>query len=150
MSQDTELNDPNLSTLKECSSFETEQLKALAMMKDNLPDYIVESFIEAGFDTLDVIAEIDTENTNFTLEEIEQFITREFMQDVRFQHSVSVTGHFKFLPGHQRQVNNFIKKVKEEVANNTMQQFACIIQLNYICLKSIHLFKCLVSNIIFQ
>ena len=35
-SQDTELNGPNLSTTKECSSFETEQLKALAMMKDNL------------------------------------------------------------------------------------------------------------------
>ena len=78
-SQDTELNGPNLSTTKECSSLETEQLKALAMMKDNLPDYIVESFIEAGFDTLDVIAEIDTENTNSTLEEIEQFITREFI-----------------------------------------------------------------------
>lgn len=69
-SQDTEFNGPNLSTTKECSSFETEQLKALAMMKDNLPDCIVESFIEAGFDTLDVIAEIDTENTNSTLEEM--------------------------------------------------------------------------------
>ena len=151
-SQDTELNGPNLSTSKECSSFETEQLKALAMMKDILPDYIVESFIEAGFDILDVIAEIDTENTNFTLEEIEQFITREFMQDACFQRgvSVTVTGHFKFLPGHRRQVNNFIKKVKEEVANHTMQKFVCIIQLNYIRLKSIHLFKCLVSNIIFQ
>ena len=42
------------------------------MMKDILPDYNVESFIEADFVTLDVIAEIDTENTNFTLEEIEQ------------------------------------------------------------------------------
>ena len=120
-SQDTELNGPNLSTTKECSSFETEQLKALAMMKDNLPDYIVESFIEAGFDTLDVIAEIDTENTNSTLVEIEQFITREFKEDVRFQCGISVTGHFKFLPGHRRQVNNFIKKVKEEVANKKMK-----------------------------
>ena len=54
------------------------------------------------------------------------------MRDVRFQHGVSVTGHSKFLPGHQRQVNNFIKKVKEEVANNTMQQFVSIIQLNYV------------------
>ena len=62
-SQDTELNAPNLSTTKECSSFETEQLKALAMMKDILPDYNDESFIEAGFVTLNVIAEIDTENT---------------------------------------------------------------------------------------
>ena len=53
------------------------------------------------------------------------------MQDVCFQRGVSVTGHFKFLPGHRRQVNNLIKKVKEEVANNTMQQFVCIIQLNY-------------------
>ena len=91
------------------------------MMKDNLPDYIVESFIEAGFDILDVIAEIDTENTNSTLEEIEQFITREFKEDVRFQRGISVTGHFKFLPGHRIQVNNFIKKVKEEVANKKMK-----------------------------
>ena len=117
-SQDTELNGPNLSTMKECSSFKTEQLKALAMMKDNLPGYIVESFIEAGFDTLDVTAEIDTENTISTLEEIEQFITREFKENVRFQLGISVTGYFKFLPGHRRQVNNFIK---EEVANKKMK-----------------------------
>ena len=86
-SQDTELNGPNLLTTKECSSFKTDQLKALAMMKDSLPDYIVESFIKAGFDThvvVNVIVEIDTENTNSTLEETEQFITWEFMQDVRF------------------------------------------------------------------
>ena len=31
-SQDTELNGPNLTTTKECSSFETKKLKALAMM----------------------------------------------------------------------------------------------------------------------
>ena len=43
------------------------------------------------------------------------------MQDVRFQRGISVTGHFKYLPGHRRQVNNFIKKVKEEVANKKMK-----------------------------
>ena len=31
-SQDTELNGPNLTTTKECSSFETKKLKVLAMM----------------------------------------------------------------------------------------------------------------------
>ena len=110
--------DPTLLTENEShSSFQTEQLKALAVMRDNLPEYIVESFVEAGFDTLDVISQIDT-NPNSTLEEIQQFITREFMEDVRFKRGFGVTGQFKFLPGHQLQVNNFITKVKEETANS--------------------------------
>ena len=113
----SQATDPTLLTENEShSSFQTEQLKALAVMKDNLPEYIVDSFVEAGFDTLDIISQIDT-NSNSTLEEIQQFITREFMEDVRFK---QVTGQFKFLPGHQLQVNNFITKVKEEAKSKKL------------------------------
>ena len=42
------------------SRFQSEQFRALAMMKDNSPEYIVDSFTEAGFDILDVISQTDT------------------------------------------------------------------------------------------
>ena len=109
--------DPTLSSNNEShSGFQSEQLKALAMMKDNLPEYIVDSFTEAGFDTLDVISQIDTSS----VEEIEQFITREFV-DVRFKRGFGVNGQFKFLPGHRRQINNFITKVKGEVTSKKLK-----------------------------
>ena len=55
---ESQASDPTLLTVNESnSSFQTEQLKALAVMKDNLPEYIVESFVEAGFDTLDIISD---------------------------------------------------------------------------------------------
>ena len=112
---------PMLSTNTESnSSLQSDQLKALAVMKDNLPEYVVESFIEAGFDTLGVISQIDTP----TLEEIEQFITREFVEDVRFKCGFGVTGQFKFLPGHRRQINIFITKVKEEAISKKMKWHA--------------------------
>ena len=103
-------HDPILSSNNEShGSFQSEQFKALALMKDNLPEYVIESFVEAGFDTLDVISQIDTTG----IEEIEQFITREFVDDVRFKQGFRVTG--EFLPGHRRQINNFIVKVNEEI-----------------------------------
>ena len=53
--------DPTLSSNNESNSrFQSEQFKVLAMMKDNSPEYIVDSFTEAGFDILDVISQTDT------------------------------------------------------------------------------------------
>ena len=65
----------------------------------------------------EVISQTDTP----TLEEIEQFITRAFVKDVRFKCGFGVTGQFKFLPGHQRLINIFITKVKEEVTSKILK-----------------------------
>ena len=86
-------------------------------MKEKLPKYVVDSFIAAGFDTLKVISEIDTSTDNDLLE-IEQFITVECKEDTRFKPGFSITGHFKFLPGHRRRVNSFINGLKQEAVKN--------------------------------
>lgn len=53
-----------------------EETKAVMAMKEKLPNYVIDSFIAAGFDTLEVISEIDT-SSEYDLQEIEQFITDE-------------------------------------------------------------------------
>ena len=45
-----------------------EEDKALLAMKEMLPQYVVDSFIATGFDTLKVISEIDTTTDNDLVE----------------------------------------------------------------------------------
>ena len=63
---------------------QSEEDKALMEMQEKLPKYVVDSFVAVGFDTLEVISEIDTKSSN-GLDEIEQFVTTECKQDDRFQ-----------------------------------------------------------------
>ena len=79
-------------------------------MKEKLPKYVVDSFVAAGFDTLNVISEIDTSTDNDLLE-IEQFIT-----------GLGITGHFKFLPGHRRRITSFINGLKQEAVKNKLKR----------------------------
>ena len=87
---------------------ETDEGRALLLMREKLPTYVVDSFVAAGFDTLEVISEIDINNNG--LDEIEQYITNECKEDDRFKQWFGVSGNFKFLPGHCRRIVNFINK----------------------------------------
>lgn len=89
---------------------QSEEDKALKAMQEKLTKYVVDSFVAAGFDTLEVISEIDTKSSN-DLDEIEQFVTTECEQDDRLQQGFSVSGSFKFLPGHRRRILNFINGI---------------------------------------
>ena len=49
--------------------------EAVTLMHKNLPEYVVNSFITAGYDTLEVIAELKTdEEPGNSLDEIESYI----------------------------------------------------------------------------
>ena len=68
-----------------------------------------------GYDTLQVISRMDTSRN--ALEEVEQYISTEFIEDPCFQRGVTncgVTncGTFKFLPGHQQRNTDFMDKIK--------------------------------------
>ena len=78
---------------------ETDEGRALLLMREKLPSYVVDSFIAAGFDTLEVISEIDISNNG--LDEIEQYITTECKENDRFKQGFGVIGNFKLLPGHR-------------------------------------------------
>lgn len=88
--------------------------KARLALKDELPDYVVESFMATGYDTLEVIAKMDTTRTpGNSLEEVEQYISMEFLEDHRFRRGITSRGNFKFLPGHRQRIVNFVEKVKK-------------------------------------
>ena len=57
---------------------------------DELPEYVVESFMVTGYDTLQVISRMDTSNSpGNSLEEIEQFISTEFTDDPYFVRGIT-------------------------------------------------------------
>ena len=87
--------------------------EACALMKQNLPSYVVNSFIATGYDTLDVIAEMNDE----ALAEIEEIMNNEYSGDACFRNqssqSSSSAGVFKFQPGHRKRIKKFVEEVQE-------------------------------------
>ena len=85
---------------------------ALVTLNEELPKYVVESFVCSGYDTLPVIAKMNESS----IEEIEQFITEEFKEDPRFAQRINSKGIFKFLPGHRHRIADFISAIKLKFA----------------------------------
>ena len=94
--------------------YEVQVKEASDRMSKKLPAYVVESFLEAGYETLDSIAEMDITSKGNSIEEIETFITNEFVDDPRFSRGRTKTGNFRYLLGHKSSIINFIKQIKEE------------------------------------
>jgi hypothetical protein len=84
---------------------------ALMLMKKYLPEYIVNCFVAAGYDTLDVIADMDvSDKPGNTLEEIATFIAKEYPGDPRFVRG-TMSRSSVFPPGHRRRIASFVKHV---------------------------------------
>jgi hypothetical protein len=84
---------------------------ALMLMKKYLPEYIVNCFVAAGYDTLDVIADMDvSDKPGNTLEEIATFIAKEYPGDPRFVRG-TMSRSSVFPPGHHRRIASFVKHV---------------------------------------
>ena len=89
--------------------------EALKLMKQRLPEYVVNCFVSAGFDTLDVIADMDTSSDpGNSLQAIEDFINAEHASDdPKFSRGTMATSTFKFPPGHRHAITKFMKEVKQ-------------------------------------
>ena len=62
-----------------------------------LPDYVADSFMTTGYDTLLVISRMDTSrNPGNALEEVEQYISTEFIDDPCFRRGVTHRGTSSF------------------------------------------------------
>jgi len=86
--------------------------EAWIALKNELPDYIVDSFMTAGYDILPVISKMDTSKTaGNSLEEVEQYISTELIDDPRFCRGITNHDTFKFLPGHQQRITDFVNKI---------------------------------------
>ena len=87
--------------------------KALSLMRAKLPKYIVNCFEAAGYDTLDVIADMDvSKQPGNNIDEIENFITTTFPNNPNYYRDPSANGPLKFPPGHRKRICKFIDEIK--------------------------------------
>lgn len=93
--------------------YETQQKEALLLMQSKLPEYIVNCFVAAGFDTIGAIATMDvSENPENSLHVIEEFINRKHPNDPRFTFN-AMASTLEFPPGHRGIVKSFVNEVKQ-------------------------------------
>lgn len=89
--------------------------EAIAEMKAWLPQYVVNCFEAAGYDTLAVIADMDvSDQPGNSLDEIEQFITSAYPNNPKYYRDTTATGPFKFPPGHRKRICKFVAEILSE------------------------------------
>ena len=85
---------------------------AVALMRKNLPKYVVKSFITAGYDTHEVIAELKTDDEpGHSLDEIESYINKACVGESRFHREGVSSTLCKIPPAHGRRITKFVKEV---------------------------------------
>ena len=94
--------------------------EAQSLMRKMLPSHIVNCLLQTGYDTLDVLAEINNES----LIEIERIINSEYPNEICFRHQPVPTAAaptvLKFSPGHRKRIMNFVEEIKDLI--NTRQK----------------------------
>ena len=94
-------------------TYESRKQVAIKIMRTNLPEYVVNCFVAAGFDTLEVIADMDSSGEpGNSLQLIEDFINNEHPGDTRFTHGTTAASTFKFPPGHRQSIAKFVQQTK--------------------------------------
>jgi len=89
--------------------------EAVTMMRRNLPEYIVNRFVAAGYDTMDIIAEMDvSDKPGNSLQLIEEYIAKEYPNDPQYTRC-SMAPSFKFPPGHRQRIAKFVGDVANHV-----------------------------------
>lgn len=93
--------------------------EAIPVMQAKLPKYVVNAFLAAGYDTLEVIADID----EGSLQEIEQFISESYPSDPKYLPNACLTGHgLKFPPGHRKRILKFVEETKNSIIRGRKRQ----------------------------
>jgi len=108
--------------MEEIVEEQSKEEKALLVLRQELPEYVVDSFICSGYDTLPVIAKMN----EASILDLEQFISDEFNEDDHFKQRINSRGMLKFLPGHRHRILDFIGDTKLKLAQQqTAKQLKC-------------------------
>ena len=84
------------------------------LLTQHLPPYVVSCFLAAGYDTLDVIADMSVSSKpGNSLEVVEKYINDQYPGDIKFTHMGAKT--CKFPPGHISRIAKFVQNVKEDI-----------------------------------
>ena len=91
--------------------FKTQREETLSQMKANLPEYVVNCLVAAGFDTSMALATLDlSDKPGNSIDGIRQFISRKHPGDAKFKSDES-SDVADFLPGHINLIKEFVKEV---------------------------------------
>ena len=100
--------------------YEDKMRDASDVMKRKLPAYIIDSFLVAGYDTLDAIADMDVKSSqNNSIQEIEEYISKERQGDPRFSPGKTSSGGFMYPPAHRKLIEKFVSEIKGMKRGNT-------------------------------
>ena len=100
-----------------------EDSEFLTLMEQSIPKYAMNCFINAGYDTPSVVAQMKTAGNSNSLDEIESFILQHFSDDnscfpptVQGRNDASILKQRKFVfpPGHRIRITDFINSVKSQ------------------------------------
>ena len=93
--------------------YEAQQTGALLLMLSKIPEYIINCFVPAGFDTIGAIATMDVfGNPDNFLHVIEEFINRKHPNDPKFSFNAKAST-VEFPPGYRGIVKSFIHEVRK-------------------------------------
>ena len=92
----------------------------ISLMKQALPEYVVNCFFAAGYDTTDVITAMDiSENPGNSIELIEKYISERYPKDPRYCNNpdsdILLAKPFEFPPGHRIRICNFICALRKKI-----------------------------------
>ena len=93
---------------------EVQEFDVISLLKERLPDYIVQCFLASGYDDPTVIADMDvTDNPENSISIIETYIGSKFTDDEQYYHNRHISLPFQFPPGHRKRISNFVCEVKQ-------------------------------------
>ena len=84
-------------------------------MATHLPPYVVNCFLAAGFDTAEVIAEMNISKSGNSLQTIVNYINEQCPNNPMFTHMGNKV--CKFPPGHKLRIKKFIEQIRNELKN---------------------------------
>ena len=97
------------------------KIDAVSLMKDSLPEYVVNCFLAAGYDVTEVIVAMDvSENPGNSIESIENYISDRYPKDPRYSNNPDCDTTFspkpfEFPPGHKIHIRNFILELRKKM-----------------------------------
>ena len=96
------------------SDREAQSFDVISLLKQRLPDYIVQCFLARGYDEPNVIATMDiTDSPGNSIRGIETYIGSKFPDNEEYYHNRFISLPFEFPPGHRKRICNFINEIKQ-------------------------------------
>ena len=94
----------------------------IEMMKQKLPEYIVQCFIMSGFDDIDAVTEMNIGNeSGNSIETIEKYVDCHKFENCRSPFQSSETP-FHFPPGHIVRIKKFVGEIKAKYSDTASKQ----------------------------